>query len=54
VQVRAELYPIAADPDESKNLIDDPRHAAKIKELQTELARLMFVSVQLRVSARFD
>jgi arylsulfatase A-like enzyme len=38
---KAELYHIAADPEESKNLIDDPRHVAKVKELQTELARLM-------------
>src|SRR2546421_2281064 len=38
---KAELYHIKADPDESRNLIDDPRYAGKVKELQAELARLM-------------
>jgi arylsulfatase A-like enzyme len=37
---KAELYHIKNDPDETKNLIDDPKHAAKVKELQTELERL--------------
>jgi N-acetylglucosamine-6-sulfatase len=38
---KAELYDIANDPDERKNLIDDPAQADRVKELQTELARLM-------------
>jgi N-acetylglucosamine-6-sulfatase len=38
---KAELYQIAADPDETRNLIDDPNHAATVKRLQAELARLM-------------
>ncbi|WP_114784498.1 sulfatase family protein [Botryobacter ruber] len=37
----AELYHIAADPGEDKNLIDDPEYAEKARELKTELARLM-------------
>ena len=37
----AELYHIATDPDESTNLIADPKYAGKVKELQAELARLM-------------
>jgi N-acetylglucosamine-6-sulfatase len=38
---KAELYKIAADPEEKTNLIDDPQHAGRIKELQAELDRLM-------------
>lgn len=38
---KAELYHIASDPEESRNLIDDPKHAATVKQLQEELARLM-------------
>ena len=37
----AELYDLKNDPEETHNLIRDPKYAAKIKELQTELARLM-------------
>jgi arylsulfatase A-like enzyme len=38
---KAELYNIKADPQELRNLIDDPASAPKVKELQAELARLM-------------
>ncbi len=37
----AELFDVAADPDEAKNLIADPAHAATVRELQAELARLL-------------
>ncbi|MCX6908821.1 MAG: sulfatase-like hydrolase/transferase, partial [Verrucomicrobia bacterium] len=37
----AELYNLANDPDERHNLIADPAGAKKLKELQTELGRLM-------------
>jgi N-acetylglucosamine-6-sulfatase len=37
---KAELYNLKDDPLETKNLIDDPKWAAKLKELQDELARL--------------
>jgi len=38
---KAELYHLATDPLETKNLIDDPAHAAKVAELKAELRRLM-------------
>jgi N-acetylglucosamine-6-sulfatase len=38
---KAELYHLASDPQERRNLIDDPVSAGKLKELQAELARLM-------------
>jgi arylsulfatase A-like enzyme len=37
---RAELYHLAEDPLEKRNLIDDPAHAGKLAELKAELARL--------------
>jgi arylsulfatase A-like enzyme len=37
----AELYHLATDPGERKNLIRDPASARQIAELRTELARLM-------------
>lgn len=40
----AELYHLKDDPEERRNLINDPQHAAKVKELQTELDRLMHSS----------
>jgi len=38
---KAELYHIAVDPDEQRNLIDDPKQASRVKEMQAELVRLM-------------
>ncbi|RIK77810.1 MAG: acetylglucosamine-6-sulfatase [Planctomycetota bacterium] len=38
---KAELYRIASDPDESKNLIDNPRYAGAVAELKRELERLI-------------
>ncbi len=37
----AELFEIAADPDETRNRIGDPELAPVVKELQAELARLL-------------
>jgi len=37
----AELYDLQADPDESTNLIAQPKQAATVAELQKELNRLM-------------
>ena len=37
----AELYDLASDPQERTNLINVPKHAAKVTELKAELARLM-------------
>jgi arylsulfatase A-like enzyme len=37
----AELYDLKNDPGESKNLINDPKHDAKKRELQVQLADLM-------------
>jgi arylsulfatase A-like enzyme len=38
---KAELYNIRNDPGESKNLIDDPKHAGLIEQLKKDLHRLM-------------
>ena len=38
---RRALYNVKADPEERTNLIADPKHAAKIAELQALLAKLM-------------
>jgi N-acetylglucosamine-6-sulfatase len=38
---KAELYNLKSDPEETKNLIADPKYADKIKELNGELERLM-------------
>ena len=38
---KAELYNVEFDPEERHNLIDRPKYAAVVKELQGELARLM-------------
>jgi N-acetylglucosamine-6-sulfatase len=38
---KAELYNMEFDPDERHNLIDNPKYAAKVQELQKELDRLM-------------
>jgi N-acetylglucosamine-6-sulfatase len=38
---KAELYHLAVDPDEQRNLIGEPRHADRVKALQAELSRLM-------------
>jgi arylsulfatase A-like enzyme len=37
----SELYHLASDPDEYRNLLNDPAHAGKLKELQTQLAQLI-------------
>ncbi|MGV3587390.1 MAG: sulfatase [Adhaeribacter sp.] len=37
----AELYHLTADPGENKNLINDPRYAAKVTELKNQLAQLL-------------
>jgi N-acetylglucosamine-6-sulfatase len=37
----AELYDLRSDPEESRNLIKDPKHAGTVKELSAELERLM-------------
>ena len=37
---RFELYDIANDPDESRNLADDPKHASVLREYQLKLKRL--------------
>ncbi len=38
---KAELYHLPSDPEQVKNLIDDPKHAVKLAELRQELPRLM-------------
>jgi len=38
---RAELYDLTQDPEERRNLADDPRHAAQRSELQAQLADLL-------------
>jgi N-acetylglucosamine-6-sulfatase len=38
---KAELYNLRDDPLETRNLIDDPRAAEKLAELQAELDRLL-------------
>ena len=40
----AELYDLKNDPGETKNLISKPELAGKVKELQTELAKLMLAT----------
>jgi N-acetylglucosamine-6-sulfatase len=37
----AELYHLKTDPGETRNLINDPASAARLKELQAELERLL-------------
>ena len=37
----AELYNLNDDPEETHNLINDPRHGRKLEELRKELARLI-------------
>jgi len=38
---KAELYDLKNDPEERRNLIEDPKHAAKVTELKAVLARSM-------------
>jgi arylsulfatase A-like enzyme len=38
---KAELYDLKNDPDETRNLIEDPRVAKKLKELRSQLKKLM-------------
>ncbi|MBI3857786.1 MAG: sulfatase [Planctomycetes bacterium] len=44
---KAELYSLKDDPLETRNLIDDPRSAAMLAQLQGELARLMSGSLPI-------
>jgi N-acetylglucosamine-6-sulfatase len=37
----AELYHLASDPGEGRNLISDPAYAGKLKELQNQLTQLL-------------
>ena len=37
----AEMYDLQSDPQERKNLINDPQHAGQLAELKMELARLL-------------
>ena len=37
----AELYDLSADPDETRNLAADPKQAATVAQLRTELTRVM-------------
>jgi len=37
----AELYDLKTDPGETKNLINDPAHAAKLTELKAELVKVL-------------
>ncbi len=37
----AELYNLKQDPNETKNLINDPKYASVVRELKAELARLL-------------
>jgi len=41
----AELYNLKQDPDENTNLINDPKNAAILKDLKSQLIRLMKESV---------
>ena len=36
-----ELYDLASDPYEMRNVIDDPRYAEELAEMQAELERLL-------------
>jgi len=38
---KAELYDLASDPEENRNLIDDPRQAGRVQEMRAELDRLL-------------
>ncbi len=40
-QYKAELYNLKNDPLETRNLIDEPKYADKVRELKAELHRLM-------------
>jgi N-acetylglucosamine-6-sulfatase len=39
-----ELYDLASDPYELRNVIDDPRYGAVLSDMQTELDRLLEVT----------
>ena len=38
---KGDLFHLAVDPEETHNLIDDPRYAGKLSELKGELQRLL-------------
>jgi len=38
---KADLFHLATDPDETMNLVDDPKYAGKVAELKAELDRLL-------------
>jgi N-acetylglucosamine-6-sulfatase len=38
---KAELFDMANDPDERRNLIDDPQYASIVRHMESELARLL-------------
>jgi N-acetylglucosamine-6-sulfatase len=49
VRHEAELYDLAADPFEMRNLIDEPAMADVVSELRTELGRLTLEAVGLGI-----
>lgn len=51
---KAELYDLKHDPDERRNLIDDPSQAGRIRSLQAELARLMRATGVVRDTMPID
>jgi N-acetylglucosamine-6-sulfatase len=50
----AELYDLKKDPGETNNLISDPAYRDKVRELKTELVRLMRETDALPVKMPLD